>query len=491
MTGAGIAGASSANPPYPARCARGAGALLLTEEQLGGSRDRLLTQALGAQPTWSAIPVIVIARESRRPGAAAPTAIASSVMLVERPVRMPTFLSVVQAALRARMQQYEIRDAIVQLRANQQALQEADRSKDAFLAMLAHELRNPLAPLRSGVELLRRAPPDAAAKIQAMMERQLGQLVRLVDDLLDVSRITRGQIELRRERVTLQAAVALGIEGSRPMLVAAQHAFRVDVPDAPVWLDADLSRLAQVVSNLLNNAAKYTPNGGRITLSARGEGDEAVIEVRDDGVGIAREDRAGIFRMFTQVGHTLDRSQGGLGIGLALAQSLTTMHGGTISVASEGRNLGSTFTVRLPSATAPAEERAPAGAVGVAAAAVGQRVLVVDANVDGADTLSVLLELEGHDVRVAHDGPTALAVAREFSPDLVFLDIGLPGLDGYEVARGFRGDPSLAAATLVALTGWGAEADRQRARDVGFNLHFTKPISHEQIELALAASAGR
>lgn len=373
------------------------------------------------------------------------------------------------------------------------ALKEADRRKDEFLATLAHELRNPLAPIRTGLELLRLAPRDPAAAARALdsMDRQLAHLVRLVDDLLDVSRISRGKVDLRRERVTVQAVVEQAVEASRPHLEAAGHALSVRVGEDPLWLDGDLTRLVQVVSNLLHNAAKYTPRGGRIDVSAAIEDGRAVLRVRDDGMGIPAAMLPRVFDLFTQVDRTLERAQGGLGIGLSLARRLVEMHGGTVEAHSEGLGRGSTFTVRLPLAAAEPISTAPQGRRG-AARTEARRVLVVDDNDDAAEMLAMVLELGGHEPRTAHDGPEALETARAFRPEVVFLDIGLPGMDGFEVARRLRQEPGLEGAVLVALTGWGSEEDRKRTREAGFDFHLTKPVDNAAVlEVLSGATAGR
>ena len=364
------------------------------------------------------------------------------------------------------------------------ALQEADRRKDEFLATLAHELRNPLAPVRTGLEVLKLAPPGPVADAaRAMMERQLGHMVRLVDDLLDVSRVSRGKLELKKTRITLQVVLDAALETSRPALEAGRHTLRVSIPGEPVWLDADLTRLAQVVGNLLANAAKYTPDGGHVILDARREGNEALVSVSDDGLGIPPEMLDRVFEMFAQVNRTLDRAQGGLGIGLALVRRLVDMHGGTVTAASPGPGRGSTFTLRLPVADAiEVSARPPAGD----AAPGGQRILVVDDNRDAAESLSLMLELSGHDVRSAHDGPAALEIVRGFIPEVVFLDIGMPGMDGYAVARRLRADSGLAGAVLVALTGWGSEDDKRRAGEAGFDHHLTKPVAAQEVVEVLA-----
>lgn len=376
---------------------------------------------------------------------------------------------------------------VTERKAFEQALRDADRHKDEFLATLAHELRNPLAPIRTGLQVMKLSPGDgpAVASARATMERQLGHMVRLIDDLLDVSRVSRGKIELKRARVPLQVVLEHALEASRSLIDAGRHALAVQAPDEPVWVDGDLTRLSQVVSNLLNNAAKYTPDGGRIELWAGGEGGEAVVRVADNGVGISADMLPKVFDLFAQVDRTRERAQGGLGIGLALAQKLVEMHGGAITAESPGLGRGSTFTVRLPHA-ADAERDGGAPPEAARPASAWRRVLVVDDNVDAAEMLAMLLELEGHSTTTAHDGREALAVARAFRPEIVFLDIGLPGMSGYEVAQALRREPGLAGAMLVALTGWGSEDDKRKSREAGFDVHLTKPIEPDAIADVIA-----
>ncbi|PYD88769.1 hybrid sensor histidine kinase/response regulator [Pseudomonas syringae pv. pisi] len=375
-------------------------------------------------------------------------------------------------------------------------LAEADRRKTEFLATLAHELRNPLAPIRNGLSVMRLGGdnPAAVGKVREMMERQVGHMVHLIDDLLDVARISGGKLELKRQRADLRAILASAVETSLPLIEAGQHALEVDVPDLPLLMDADATRIAQVVANLLNNAAKYTPARGHIRLSVRREGLEAVIAVSDTGVGIAGDALAGVFQMFNQIGRTVDRSQGGLGIGLSLVRRLVEMHGGSVVAESGGPNAGSVFTVRLPlaevsddQAARPLGWDAPAGDGGPAGGGeAGLKVLVVDDNVDAALTLSMILEASGHVTRVAHDGYGALEAAREFRPRVAFLDIGMPGMSGYDTARAIRAMEELDGVVLVALTGWGAESDRQRSSEAGFDHHLTKPVQLAVVEELLA-----
>jgi PAS domain S-box-containing protein len=375
----------------------------------------------------------------------------------------------------------------------EEALKHADRRKDEFLATLAHELRNPLAPLRTGLHVLNMSR-DAAVAVdtQKMMDRQLSHMVRLIDDLLDVSRITSDKLTLRKERVSLRALVETAVEASRPVVEAAGHAMTVSLPEEPIWLDADPTRLAQVVSNLLTNAAKYTPERGCIQLVARREGAEVAVRVTDTGLGIPPGMLGAVFEMFAQVNRTLDRAQGGLGIGLALVKRLVELHCGTITAESPGLGQGSSFTVRLPLVEPHAGDTEPETTPPVTSAQPlrsGRRVLVVDDNVDGAESLARVLQFGGHDTRTAHSGPEALDAARPFKPEVVFLDIGLPGMNGYEVARRLRGEPSLRGAVLVALTGWGTEDDKRQSREAGFDFHLTKPAEVTAIESILARVA--
>jgi signal transduction histidine kinase len=371
-----------------------------------------------------------------------------------------------------------------ELRRRAEQLAEMDRRKDEFLATLAHELRNPLAPIRNSLRILRMPGGSGAAheRVHEMMERQVSHLVRLVDDLMEVSRITRGKIDLRKERLEAASVLGNAIEISRPHIEAAGHRLTVNIPSEPMMLEADPVRLAQAVANLLNNAAKYTEAGGQIWLTARREGDEAAVFVRDNGLGIPAEMLPRVFDMFTQVDRTLRRSQGGLGIGLALARTLVEMHGGRVEVRSDGPGRGSEFTIRLPLASrdplppeeatpAPREPREPASAI------TPRRVLVVDDNHDAADSLGILLKFLGADVHIVYDGQSALEAIRSYRPAVVLLDIGMPGVDGHEVARQVRQEKTFKDVSLVALTGWGQEEDRRRSKAAGFDHHLVKPVA--------------
>lgn len=360
-----------------------------------------------------------------------------------------------------------------------EALRDADRRKDEFLALLAHELRNPLAPLRNGLQVMRLAGAntDAADRARGMMERQLGHMVRLIDDLLDVSRIGRGKMELRRERVLLAEVIANAVETARPAVDAGGHAFEASLPTEPVYLDADLTRLAQVFSNLLTNSAKYTPNPGAIRLTAERAPGAVVVRVRDTGVGIPAEALPRIFDMFSQVDRSIERTTGGLGIGLALVKGLVEMHGGSVGAESGGSGAGSTFTVVLPLAPGqpPVPEAGPSRD-GVPSGGPSRRVLVVDDNRDSASSMATMLEILGHDVRTAHDGLEAVAAAEAFRPEVILMDVGMPRLNGYEATRRIRGQAWGKAATVVALTGWGQEGDRAQSQDAGCTGHLVKPV---------------
>ena len=367
-------------------------------------------------------------------------------------------------------------------------MSEADRRKSEFLATLAHELRNPLAPIRSGLGVMRMSMdnPTMVAKVLTMMDRQVDHMVHLIDDLMDLARISGGKIDLRKQHVELKSMLASAVETSLPLIEAGKHELIVDISDELMALDADPTRVAQIFANLLNNAAKYTPTGGRIALSAYREHDEAVISVADNGVGIDQDSLSIIFDMFNQVGRDIGRSQGGLGIGLALVRRMVELHGGAVSATSDGINQGSRFTVRLPLAH-PALEPSPKSSLMQAEHRTpALRVMVVDDNVDAAQMLSAILEMKGHTVAVAFNGLQALQVARETRPQVAFLDIGMPEMNGYEAAQALRKLPGLEAIVLVALTGWGAADDRGRSRAAGFDHHLTKPAELATLDALLS-----
>jgi PAS domain S-box-containing protein len=367
------------------------------------------------------------------------------------------------------------------------ALREADRRKDEFLATLAHELRNPLAPIRNALQIIR-LTPDRAARDQAciLMQRQLEQMVRLVDDLLDVSRITRGKLELRREQVQLAAVINSAVETSRPMIDHLGHELTVKLPRQPIIVDADLTRLAQVFSNLLNNSAKYTDRGGHIWLTAERQGTDVLVSVRDTGIGIAANQLPHIFQMFSQVDSSLERSHGGLGIGLTLVKRLVEMHGGRIEARSEGLGKGAEFVVRLPNVVGAAGPQAAGGNDEPVSPRSSLRILIVDDNRDGADSLAMLLRIMGNDTRTAYDGQRGVDVAEEFRPDVVLFDIGLPKLNGYEACRCIREQPWGRGVVLIAVTGWGQEEDRRRSHEAGFDRHMVKPVDPQELLKLLA-----
>ena len=365
------------------------------------------------------------------------------------------------------------------------AIREADRKKDDFIALLAHELRNPLAPIRNGLQVMRLAGGDVDAVNQArsMIERQLSHMVRLVDDLLDISRISRDKMELRRERVLLADAVNSAAETARPMIDAADHELAIALPSGPVFLNADPTRLSQIFSNLLTNSAKYTPHGGHIWFLAERHAGEVVVTVRDDGIGIPRDSLADIFDMFSQVDRSVERATGGLGIGLALVKALVEMHGGSIEVASLGEGQGSAFTVRLPTCEAsnatraqdsPRDERPR------------RRILVVDDNRDGATSMAMMLKMLGNEVAMAHDGLQAIERAEAFRPEVILMDVGMPRLNGLEATRRIRDQAWGGAIAIFALTGWGQDGDRERSRDAGCDGHLVKPVNLNDLQSLLS-----
>jgi signal transduction histidine kinase/ActR/RegA family two-component response regulator len=447
---------------------RGAAAWIIAEESLPPSFGAL-ADWLGAQPPWSDIPILLLTGT----GAGSPTVIEAlrllgNVSLIERPVRVAALLSAVHSAVRARLRQYQTRRHL-------QDREQANRRKDQFLATLAHELRNPLAPISSCVTLLRRQSTGAdLAPICDVLERQSNQLIRLVDDLMDVSRITRGKIALRLQRVDVGEIVGTAIEMVRSQVEAARHRLEVRMGTERLVVEADNVRLCQVLANLLSNACKYTDDGGRIVIEAGRIGDEARIVVKDNGIGIAPDALDGVFELFAQVDAYDVRARGGLGIGLTLARSLVEMHAGSLTARSEGLGRGSSFEVRLPLAL---PERAVAGAhdQSVPDDLGGRRILVVDDNRDAADSLALLLADLGAQLKVAYDGAGALELAREFRPEVGILDLGMPGMSGYDLARLLR-DDGLRPRLLIALSGWGQPHDRDASVAAGFDHHLMKPV---------------
>ena len=458
---------------------RGAAALLVAEEAL--PQDARLETMIHRQPAWSDLPVLLLTR----PGADSAVVrravqTLGNVTLLERPVRTAALASAVRSALRARERQYQTRAHLVER-------EEADRRKDEFLATLAHELRNPLAPIRNSVTVLRLSgAAQPAAQVWEMMDRQVDHMVRLVDDLMEVSRITRGKIELRKDAIDLADVIAAAVEASRPLIESARHELTLALPPEPLVVEADAMRLAQVFSNLLNNAVRYTDAGGRIAVAAAREGELAVVTVSDSGIGIPPEALARVFDMFVQANARDSRAQTGLGIGLTLVRSLVEMHGGTVAARSPGVGRGSEFVVRLPLA---ARQASAASAASTLARGIPglPRVLVVDDNKDAAQSLAALLQLLGAEVRITHDGAAALDALEPFRPSAVFLDLGMPGMDGYETARHIRARPDLEGTKIVALTGWGQESDRRRTAAAGFDHHLVKPADIASLRAVLAS----
>ena len=460
-------------PTLVRELAAGAGALMLAEETLRGPASDGLKEALAQQPPWSDMPILVLARQGANSRAVA-QAMAEfvNVTVIERPMRVASLISAVRSALRARGRQYEMRALL-------RGLHEADQRKTEFLATLAHELRNPLAPLSTALALLERKPmePAETSRYHALMARQVDHMTRLVSDLMEVSRITRGKVDLQMGRVSLEAVIKDAIEQSRPLVRASGHALTVQLSSDELSVRGDAVRLTQVFSNLLNNAAKYTAFGGQIGISLSRAGDEAIVEVTDTGMGIEPAMLESIFDMFVQANGTSKAAQGGLGIGLTLVKSLVKLHGGNVRASSDGLGCGATVTVRLPLARQPARGSASPGNVRPEdKPLVGRAVLVVDDNRDAADTLGALLGEMGAATRVAYSGEAALQLARAASPQLAILDLGMPGMDGYELARRLRQNPGGDAIQLIAMTGWGQPADRERVRAAGFNHHLLKPM---------------
>jgi signal transduction histidine kinase len=475
-------------------------ALALVDVQMPGLNGFELAELMRGSERTRRIPIIFVTAGTTDSQRSFRGYEAGAVDFIQKPIEPKILCSKADVFFELYRQRQQIAAQRDELMAQAEALKEADRRKDEFLATLSHELRNPLAPLRHGLDTLRRNPDgQGAADIRELMDRQLVHLVRLIDDLLDVSRVSEGKIALRKERIEAADVVRAAVEASRPAIDAARHTLAVNLPSKPLWLEADLTRLSQVVGNLLHNAAKYTPEGGRIAVSVRAEGDAAVIEVSDNGIGIPGEMQTKVFDLFTQVDHHQTRAQGGLGIGLALVKQLVALHGGTVEAKSAVGGKGSVFSVRMPLASPPVPATAPADApAGPAAPAVTAdarpgpekarplKVLVVDDNIAVAQTMAWMLEAIGHDHRHVHDGRQALAAAREYRPDAILLDIGLPGMDGYAVCRALRADEMFRKTLIIAQTGWGQSGDKSAASRAGFDHHLTKPVGLKDLEAILA-----
>lgn len=470
---------------------QGVGALLFTEVVLTHPEFGVLESALQAQPPWSHLPLVVLMRDHGAAVAGVRKLEALDNMTVlDRPVSSRSMISAVQSALRDRRKQYRIRDQLAAQARVEQELVKADQRKDEFLATLAHELRNPLAPIRTGLQILSKMPSadERSKRLHEIMERQMVQMVKLIDELLEVSRISTGKVVLHKERTDMRHVIGVAIEGCQPLIDAARHTLTVQLTDGPVWVYGDPARLAQVVGNLVNNAAKYTPQAGHIAV--RMVHDDGCVEVcvEDSGVGIPPDMLEHVFDMFAQVNRTLDRSQGGLGIGLSLVRRLMELHGGTVEAASAGADQGSRFTLRMPALERGPLDEVPAAEVGGSRAEPNKRlrVLVIDDNEDAAETLSMLLESHGHETHKAYSARAGLQAASDFMPQAVFCDIEMPGMNGYEVATHLRADPRQAPALLVAVTGRGAREDQQRSLQAGFDVHLTKPVGFEAVRQVLA-----
>ncbi|TDU81327.1 phospho-acceptor domain-containing protein [Prosthecobacter fusiformis] len=476
------------------RVEAGCGALLLAEEVLTDHTIRHLILLLQKQPSWSDLPIVIItgtgesAIRRRQLAALEPTGNAS---IIERPVRPGTLVSTLESAMRSRRRQYQVRSLLEEREKMTADALQADRRKDEFLAMLAHELRNPLASVSNAATLLKTTSDlETQAWAAGVIERQTNQLAHLIDDLLDVSRITTGKIRLRHAITDMAMILDRACDSARPLMTERGHHFTCDFERGKLYLKADPTRIEQVVLNLLTNAAKYTPKGGRIQLLASRQGQDIVVTIKDNGMGIEPKRLPEMFQLFTQGERSIARSEGGLGIGLTIVQKLTEMHGGKVEAHSEGPGLGSSFTVYLPAAVAQVSSDQNIGA-GPADKGKSLRVLVVDDNVDSAVGLSKLLKRVGHEVSVAYDGPEALEKARGQVPQAVVLDIGLPSMDGYEVARLLRQEFAESQPLLIAVTGYGQEEDRQRAMEAGFDHHLVKPVDVTKLKSLLSEQRER
>jgi signal transduction histidine kinase len=460
---------------------RGAAVAIVPGEAILHDREGCLARVLRRQPPWSDFPLIVLTPPHQTTAAARELEAIGPMTLVRRPVEIGTLASTVRAALRDRRRQYARREDLAERERQAEALRQNDRRKDEFLAMLAHELRNPLAAVNNAVTILKMSPDEEnRAWASDIVERQVKQLRHLIDDLLDVSRITSGKIRLRTELLDAAPILDQAIESARPLIDQRGHTLSVAIERGRLPILADATRVEQIVVNLLTNAAKYTESGGRIWLDAAPEGGQVVIRVRDNGTGIPPERLPEMFTLFTQGDRSLARSEGGLGIGLTIVRRLAEMHGGSVEARSEGPDRGSEFIVRLPlapRAIEPGTDPRP----GPTDDGTPSRILVVEDNEDTALGLARLLELLGNEVRTAHDGRSALAAARSLRPHFVLLDIGLPGMDGYEVASALRREEGLEDVVIIAVSGYGQEEDRRRALAAGFDHHLVKPVALDSL----------
>ncbi|WP_245549318.1 hybrid sensor histidine kinase/response regulator [Noviherbaspirillum massiliense] len=456
---------------------KGAGAILAAEEALPVSASAPLTEFITAQPTWSDLPILLLTRSGGdTPWIKGAYEHLGNVTLLERPIRVPTLISAVRAALRARSKQYEIRLA--------------DQRKDEFLAMLAHELRNPLAPIGAAAQLLELVSADAdrVKKTGEIISRQVEHMTGLIDDLLDIARVTRKLIKLVKGPVDVRQVLSEAVEQVNPLIRQRQHDLVLHLSPDPAIVLGDYKRLVQVVVNLLNNAAKYTPESGHISVHLRVPADEVVLEVSDNGIGMDPELVVRIFDLFSQGKRNSDRAQGGLGLGLSLVKNLVELHGGKVWAKSEGPGKGSTFTVHLPrlASDSPGAPDYPAAKEQVSRTVQPLRVLVVDDNVDAANMMDMLLNASGHEAATEYTASKALEHAQRTPPQICLLDIGLPDMDGYELARRLRVMPEMEKAVLIAVTGYGQEQDKKKSNEAGFDYHLVKPINTAKL-LALLA----
>lgn len=467
---------------------RGAAAVLLTEEAIGAAARKALAAVLVQQPLWSDIPVVVVATRAATAGGRrrliAAVAELGNVTLLERPIAPDTLVSALGAALRARDRQYQARQLL-------ERLEENVRERDRFLAMLSHELRNPLGAIRNAMELLRRVAgaSDDLERPLTIVARQTQHLSRLIDDLLDVSRVTTGKVTLKLRPLDLRTIIQQAIEQLEDEVAKNGLRLLSSLGSRPLPVSGDPVRLEQVFTNLLTNAIKYTPAGGRIEVTVSRDDSEVKVRVADNGIGIAPEMVSSIFQLFAQVDRSLDRSQGGLGIGLSLVRSLLTLHGGTVTVHSDGPGKGSEFVVMLPIGRAEDVASRPAPAVKPATRQHQLHILLVEDNDDNREALKELLELEGYRVDIARDGTAGVEQAVALRPDIAIVDIGLPGISGYEVARQVRGALGRNIA-LIALTGYGQPEDRQRTLEAGFDAHLTKPVGYSELAETLRSWSG-
>jgi two-component system, sensor histidine kinase len=467
---------------FRAELDRGVGAVVIAGEFLSESLVANLQVIIEGQPPWSDLPVIVVAGPAPLTNEN-PLGMLGNVSLLQRPVSLDTLRSTAAAALRARRRQYQIRDLL-------QQRDEADKRKDEFLAMLAHELRNPLAPLRTGLELLKLEPsPQVVSRAKATMERQVSNLTRLVDDLLDVSRISSGKIALKRMVLDARQHVSDAVGAAQLSASRKNLRMEVQVPDHPVMVDADPVRLEQILGNLIGNAMKFTPPGGDIRVTLEVADDWAIMRVRDTGVGIPAGQLEKVFDLFGQAAASLDRGEGGLGIGLTVVRLIAELHGGRAQVFSDGTGQGTEAVLHLPLQSQP-------GAIGTSVARNAaphvtstKRVLVIEDNVDVADMLSEYLQQIGHAVIQAHDGRAGLDAAIRHQPEVIVCDLGLPGLDGYEIARSLRQMPQFRSSLLIAVSGYGDRVDRDKARTAGFSHHMTKPADPAELADLIANDA--